>query len=400
MRLDFYPVEDLVRIVERSAGLLEVPIDGDGAMDLLQTTGSRWQYSSGASGPWTTLNSSSYTLGGMLLGDFTGDGTTDIVIRVSDADAMQARQHVEREAQTIIDEAVATRQAYRSFAVDNWGNGRLSALFTGRRVRDDELEMLARQERRVFSPGAMGRYVDREWDADVREVLPMIQSPTLVLHRANNQLVDPGQGRYITEHIPGARHAEVQGSAHVPFHGDTEPLLAEIREFLTGHREAARVDRVLATILFTDIVDSTRQAADLGDHRWRQLLDEHDAATAAAVERFDGRVVKSTGDGALATFASPGRAIAAAKAIATAGKRTGLQVRAGLHTGECELRGDDVGGIAVHIAARVAALAGPGELLVSRTVTDLVVGAYMTFADAGEHELKGVPGTWPLFSVE
>lgn len=196
-------------------------------------------------------------------------------------------------------------QAYRDFGVNNWGNGRLSALFTGRRVSEAELETLARQERRVFSPGSFGRYPDREWDADVREVLPMIQSPTLVLHRENNRLVDPGQGRYIAERIPGARHVEVEGSAHVPFHGDTEPLLAEIREFLTGHREAARVDRVLATILFTDIVDSTRQAADLGDHRWRQLLDEHDAATAAAVERFDGRVVKSTGDGAPATFASP-----------------------------------------------------------------------------------------------
>lgn len=291
-------------------------------------------------------------------------------------------------------------QQYRDFAMDNWGNGKLSSLWAGRQVSEAELEALAQQERRIFSPGAMGRYLDREWDADVRGVLPMIQSPTLVLHRADNSLVDPAHGRYLAEQIAGAHHVEVEGTAHVPFQGDTEPILAEIREFLTGHREATRVDRALATILFTDIVDSTRQAAELGDRRWRKLLDDHDAATAAAVTRFDGRVVKSTGDGALATFASPGRAIAAAKAIDAAVERIGLRVRAGLHTGECELRGDDVGGIAVHIAARVAALAGPGQLLVSRTVTDLVVGADMTFTDAGEHELKGVPGTWPLFAVE
>ena len=182
--------------------------------------------------------------------------------------------------------------------------------------------------------------------------------------------------------------------------GDAESLLDEIREFLTGHRQAVTVDRVLATILFTDIVDSTGRAVDLGDRRWRELLDEHDAAVAATVRRFDGVLVKSTGDGALATFASPGRAIAAAKAIEAALSVLGLQTRAGLHTGECERRGDDVGGIAVHIASRVAALAGPGEVLVSRTVTDLVVGADMTFTDAGERELKGVPGAWHLYSVD
>jgi class 3 adenylate cyclase len=180
----------------------------------------------------------------------------------------------------------------------------------------------------------------------------------------------------------------------------TESLLDEIREFLTGHREAVNIDRVLATILFTDIVDSTRRAADLGDRRWRELLDEHDAAVAAAVRRFDGVLVKSTGDGALATFASPGRAIAAARAIDATVAGMGLEIRAGLHTGECEKRGDDIGGIAVHIASRVAALAGPRQVLVSRTVTDLVVGADMTFADAGRHELKGVPGAWHLYSVD
>lgn len=193
---------------------------------------------------------------------------------------------------------------------------------------------------------------------------------------------------------------EVEGTAHVPFEGDSQALLDEIREFLTGHREAVSVDRVLATILFTDIVGSTRLAADVGDRRWRELLDVHDAAVAAAVSRFDGVLVKSTGDGALATFSSPGRAIAAAKAIDASVAGMGLRIRAGLHTGECERRGGDVGGIAVHIASRVAALAGAGQVLVSRTVTDLVVGSDMTFTDAGEHELKGVPGSWQLFAVD
>jgi len=289
---------------------------------------------------------------------------------------------------------------YREFAVSNWGNGKLSGFFAGSRLDDAELEVLARQERRVFSPGAFGRYLDREWAADVRSVLPTIQSPTLILHRSHNRTVDPAHGRFLATQIPGARYVEVEGTAHVPFEGDSQALLDEIREFLTGHREAVRVDRVLATILFTDIVGSTGLAADVGDRRWRELLDEHDAAVAAAVSRFDGVLVKSTGDGALATFSSPGRAIAAAKAIDTAVAGVGLQIRAGLHTGECERRGDDVGGIAVHIASRVAALADAGQVLVSRTVTDLVVGSDMTFTAAGEHELKGVPGSWQLFAVD
>jgi class 3 adenylate cyclase len=289
---------------------------------------------------------------------------------------------------------------YREFAVSNWGNGKLSGFFAGSRVDDAELEVLARQERRVFSPGAFGRYLDRELAADVRSALPTIQSPTLILHRAHNRTVDPAHGRYLAEQIPSARYVEVEGTAHAPYEGDTQPILDEIREFLTGHREAANVDRVLATILFTDIVGSTELAADVGDRRWRELLDEHDSAVAATVSRFDGVLVKSTGDGALATFASPGRAIAAAKAIDSTVAGIGLQVRAGLHTGECERRGVDIGGIAVHIAARIAAAAGPGQVLVSRTVTDLVVGADMTFSDAGEHELKGVPGSWHLFTVD
>ena len=289
---------------------------------------------------------------------------------------------------------------YREFAVSNWGNGKLSSFLAGSRVDDAEREVLARQERRVFSPGALGRYLDREWAADVRNVLPTIQSPTLILHRSHNRVVDPAHGRFLAAQIPGARYVEVEGTAHVPFEGDSQALLDEIREFLTGYREDVNVDRVLATILFTDIVGSTGLAADVGDRRWRELLDEHDAAVAAAVRRFDGVLVKSTGDGALATFPSPGRAIAAAKVIDAAVEGIGLQIRAGLHTGECERRGDDVGGIAVHIASRVAALAGAGQVLVSRTVTDLVVGSDMTFTDAGEHELKGVPGSWQLFAVD
>ncbi len=289
---------------------------------------------------------------------------------------------------------------YRKFAIENWGNGKLSRFYAGGDVGGVDLEQLGRQGRRIFSPGSLARHLDREWAADVRGVLSMIQAPTLILQRANNRVVPAAHGQFLSEQIPGAVYVEVEGSAHAPFDGDSTAFLIEIRQFLTGEREAPRVDRVLATILFTDIVDSTRLASELGDRRWREVLDAHDSAVSASITRFDGKLIKSTGDGVLATFASPGRAIAATKSIGTALGHLGLQVRAGLHTGECEIRGDDLGGIAVHIAARIAALAGPGQVLVSRTVTDLVVGADMRFADAGEHELKGIPGKWPVFAVD
>jgi class 3 adenylate cyclase len=206
-------------------------------------------------------------------------------------------------------------------------------------------------------------------------------------------------GRWLAEHLPNARLVELPGSDHVSWYEDPDRTLGEIQEFLTGERYAPEPDRILATVLFTDIVDSTRTAADLGDQRWRELLEGHDRAVLAALERFDGRAVKSTGDGYLATFDGPARAIRGAQAIEESCGPLGLRVRAGIHTGECEVMGDDIGGIAVHIAARVSALAGPGEVLVSRTVRDLVAGSGIEFADRGTHELKGVPDHWQLLAV-
>jgi class 3 adenylate cyclase len=203
----------------------------------------------------------------------------------------------------------------------------------------------------------------------------------------------------MAEEIPNARYVEFSGDDHVPFTGDFNPVLDEMEEFLTGGRRPRQLDRVLATVMFTDIVDSTRRAAAAGDRRWRELLSRHDELTRRQLERFRGREVKTLGDGFLATFDGPARAIECACAIRDGVNPLGLEVRAGLHTGECELAGDDVRGMAVNIGARIGALAEPSEVLVSGTVKDLVVGADLEFADRGEHELKGVPGTWRLFAA-
>ncbi len=234
----------------------------------------------------------------------------------------------------------------------------------------------------------------------MRSVLPLINTPTLVLHRVDNPLVLIGQGRYLAEHIAGAKLMELPGADHIPFAGDTDALLGEIEEFLTGTRGAANTDRALATILFTDICESTTRAVGSGDRRWRELLDNHDQMAGRQVHRFGGRQVKTTGDGILATFAGPARAIQCGLAICDGARQLGVEVRVGVHTGEVERRGNDVAGIGVHIAARVQALAQPGEVWVSRTVADLVTGSGITLHDRGEHPLKGVPGAWRLFSVE
>jgi class 3 adenylate cyclase len=235
--------------------------------------------------------------------------------------------------------------------------------------------------------------------ADIRAVLPLISTPTLVLHRIDNALVPIGHSRYLAEHIPDTKLVELPGRDHLPFAGDTDALLDEIEEFLTGTRGSPNTDRMLATILFTDIVDSTKQAAGTGDRRWRELLDNHDRMSGRQVHRFNGRQVKSTGDGILATFDGPARAIQCGLAICDGARQLGLEVRVGVHTGEVERRGDDVAGIGVHIAARVQSHAQAGEVWVSRTVTDLVTGSGISFEDRGEHSLKGVPGTWQLFTV-
>jgi class 3 adenylate cyclase len=236
--------------------------------------------------------------------------------------------------------------------------------------------------------------------SDLRSVLPMIRTPTMILQRVDNAFVSIDHARYLAEHIAGAKLVELPGRDHLPFVGDTDELLGDIEEFLTGSRAVPTADRVLATILFADIVGSTSRAASTGDRRWRDLLNDHDRMANRQVHRFGGRPVKATGDGILATFDGPARAVQCGLALCEGARQLGLDVRVGLHTGEIENRGDDVAGIGVHIAARVEALAQPGQVWVSRTVTDLVTGSGIAFSDRGEHQLKGVPGTWQLFSVE
>jgi class 3 adenylate cyclase len=224
---------------------------------------------------------------------------------------------------------------------------------------------------------------------------------TLVIHRTEDVTINVEGGRYLAEHIPGARYIELPGKDHILFVGDNAGEIADaIQEFLTGSRAPVPVDRVLATVLFTDIVGSTEKAAALGDSRWRNLLDKHHATIRSNLARFRGHEIKTTGDGILATFDGPARGVRCACAVAEEIRPLGIDVRAGLHTGECEMMGDDVGGIAVHIGARVASLAGAGEVLVSRTVKDSVAGSGLRFADRGSQTLKGVPGEWQIYAVE
>jgi class 3 adenylate cyclase len=236
-------------------------------------------------------------------------------------------------------------------------------------------------------------------EMDVRPVLATIRVPTLVMHREDDRYIDIRHSRYLVEHIPGARYVGLPGDEALTFADGAEALLDEIEEFLTGARRAADRERILATVMFSDIVDSTRRAAELGDRRWRDLLASIEAGVMTELTRFRGRAVKSMGDGFLATFDGPARGIRCATAIREAARAYDLEVRSGLHTGEIEVIGDDIGGLAVHIGARVGAIAGPGDVLVSGTVKDLVVGSGIAFEDRGVRELKGVPGEWRLFAV-
>jgi class 3 adenylate cyclase len=239
-------------------------------------------------------------------------------------------------------------------------------------------------------------------EIDIRPVLPVVRVPTLVLHRRDDVTVDVGAGHYLAEHIPGAKYVELAGCDHLPFIGDADAVLEEIEAFLTGARQASEPDRVLATVLFVDIVGSTEQAAALGDRRWRDRLDGYYGAVRRELERFRGRHINTAGDGVLATFDGPARAIRCACALRDGLRVLGIETRIGLHTGECEVMagGADVGGIAVHIGARVAAAAGPGEVFVSSTVKDLVAGSGLRFQERGARRLKGAPGTWRLFAAE
>ncbi len=268
-------------------------------------------------------------------------------------------------------------------------------------LRGDEraINWWARFMRQGASPNSAVA-IERVWhQIDARPVLPAISSPTLVMHCADDQIEYIEAGRDLARRIPGARFVEFPGGDNMPWAGDQRAVLDEVEEFLTGARHAPQVDRVLATVLFTDIVDSTATAAALGDARWREVLATHHGRLRAEIDRFRGREIDTAGDGFFVTFDGPARAVNCAQAIIGSVEDLGLRIRAGVHTGEVELMGDDIGGIGVHIGARLSALAGPSEVIVSSTVKDLVAGSGLTFEDAGEHELKGVPERWRLYRV-
>jgi class 3 adenylate cyclase len=291
------------------------------------------------------------------------------------------------------------REALADAVGANWGNGDM-VLTLAYDPYDRLREWAGRLERLAASPATAMACYRMQNEIDVRPVLPSIQAPTLVIHRTGDRNIDIRHSRYFTEHIPDARLLELPGEHSLPFGPGQDELADAIEEFLTGARRVADPERVLATVMFGDIVDSTRRAAELGDRRWRELLEAFGRAVDAQLREFRGRAVKHLGDGVLATFDGPARAISCAHAMRELALREfDLEVRASLHTGEIELIGNDVGGIAVHIAARIIGAAEPGELLVSNTVKDLVVGSGIEFEDRGEQELRGVPGSWRLWAV-
>jgi class 3 adenylate cyclase len=296
----------------------------------------------------------------------------------------------------------AEREVLVTALVDHWGRDADANPWIQNTAPDDPptRRAFARLQRLSMSPAAAAAAQRVAGEADVRHVLPSIQCPTLVLRRTGEYMMDGRHSKYVADHVPGAQYVELPGDGPV-FIGDVDAVSDVIEQFLTGVRRPVVSDRVLATVLFTDIVGSTERAAALGDGAWRALLERHDALVREQVEHHRGRFVKSLGDGVLATFDGPSRAISSALAIRDGARSLDLDVRAGLHTGECELLADgDVGGLAVHIGARISSLAGHGEVLVSSTVRDLIVGSGQTLHDRGEHELKGVPGAWRVFAVE
>lgn len=261
-------------------------------------------------------------------------------------------------------------------------------------------EWWARLLRMSASPAAATALVKMNAEIDIRHILPAIHVPTLLLHSVRDAAIDIGGSRYMAQRIPGARLVELPGPDHVVWLSDADAVLEEIEEFLTGVRHTLEPDRVLATVLFTDIVGATERAGSVGDRRWRDLLDSHNVAVRRELARFRGREIKTAGDGFFAAFDGPARAVRCACAISAGVRSLGLEVRAGVHTGECEVMGDDMGGIAVHIGSRIAALAAASEVLVSSTVRDLVAGSGLSFRERGSTALKGIPGEWRLYSAE
>jgi pimeloyl-ACP methyl ester carboxylesterase len=284
----------------------------------------------------------------------------------------------------------------------NWGHLRLEDVeyYAPSRLGDDQFARnLEQYLRRAASPGAAAALLRMNSYIDVRDVLPTIRVPTLVLHRTGDHDVNVAEGRYLAAKIPEAQFVELPGDDHWISAGNPDEIADEIEEFLTGTRPVPELDRVLATVLFTDIVGSTERAVELGDRRWRDVLATHDAAVRRELERFRGREVDTAGDGFLAAFDGPARAVRCAMAAGEAVRDLGVEIRAGIHTGECELDGPKIRGIAVHTGARIASLAGAGEVLVSQTVKDLVSGSGLAFEDRGVHELKGVPGEWRVYAA-
>ncbi|NLS69159.1 adenylate/guanylate cyclase domain-containing protein [Bradyrhizobium brasilense] len=289
-----------------------------------------------------------------------------------------------------------------AYVVKSWGNGDfLKRVFASDAGNPEILARIAKFEKLGSSPGALKSYILSNRRIDINPILPVVRTPTLVLHRTTDAQVPVTLGRQLAAGIPGAKYIEYPSGDHAFWTGDIECVTGDIEEFITGQRASEGIDleRILATVLFTDIVGSTNLALQLGDHRWRDLLDNHDDLSGRIVSKHRGTLVKSTGDGVLATFDGPGRAVRCALALSEESKSIGLPVRAGLHCGEVEIRGNDIGGIAVHAAARVMSQSGSNEVFVSRVVTDLVAGTDLKFSERGSYELKGLPGKWDLFAA-
>ena len=324
--------------------------------------------------------------------------------------ALFAATHPSRTASLVVLEGYTDPSAERTDRLDSnenipasiamWVSGELQHVMNPDMPWNDEIRAAwARHDRLAASPATYALLLPLVSKTKVRAVLPTVRVPTLVLHHRDDPLVLPEQGKDVADHIMGAKYIEIPGRNTYHVVEPWRDSFQEIAQFVTGQQAEIADDRVLATVLFTDIVDSTRTAAEMGDRDWRALLDAHDAIVRSQLARFRGREVNTSGDGFLAMFDGPQRAIRCAMSIRDAVHTLGIQVRAGLHTGECEVRGDDIGGIGVHIGARVTALAGPNDVLVSSTLRDLVIGSGLEFEDRGAHELKGVPGEWRFFAA-
>ena len=324
--------------------------------------------------------------------------------------ALLAATHPSRTTALVVLEGYADPLAERADGIDPeefqaaaaamWGTGELQHVMNPDMPWNEEIRATwARHERLAASPGTVALMMPLMSQLHGHALLPTVRVPTLVVQHADDPLILPESGKYVADRIPGAKYVELPGRNIYHFVEPWRESFREIYEFLTGHQAEVAEDRVLATVLFTDIVDSTRRAAEMGDRDWRALLDAHDAVVRSQLARFRGREVNTSGDGFLAMFDGPQRAIRCAMSIRDAVQALGIEVRAGLHTGEGEIRGDDIGGIGVHIGARVSGLAGPNEVLVSSTLRDLVIGSGLEFEDRGAHQLKGVPGEWHISAV-